>query len=336
MTTTPLKRLQLGLAILATIFVVAVFGYRLSGWSWLDSVYMVVVTLSTVGYREVHDLTPTPALRAFTVLVIVFGVSTALYIVGGIFQMMAEGEINRALGSRRRAREIDRLADHVVICGFGRMGEILAHELNRHKKPFVIIENDPDRIALTTSLGYLATADDATEEEALVQAGVVRAKTLVTTLPRDADNVFITLTARNINPKVMIIARGEFPSTEKKLIQAGADRVVLPAATGALRMAAMITRPSALMEFIDVVAGRQIAEVELDEVVIPADSPLVGLTVRESQARTRHGLLIVAVRDPDGKLAFNPDPDCALQGGGSVLVMGRPQEIDCFRADYQI
>ena len=331
--TSPLKRLRAGLAILGIISVAAVLGYWLAGWTLLNSVYMVVLTLSTVGYKEVQPLTPTT--QVFTIVVIVVGVSTALYIIGGFVQMMAEGEINRALGLRRITKGIERLSDHVVICGFGRMGEILAGELKRQGMSFVLIEGEPERLAEAAALDYLEVNDDATEEDALVNAGIQRAKTLVTTLPRDADNVFITLTARNLNPKLKIIARGEFQSTEKKLLQAGADLVVLPAATGALRMAAMITRPSAI-ELIEVVAGRKIAEVEVAEVTISQGSPLVGTTVRDSQTRSRHGLLIVAVRHADGHLEFNPGPDTAFQADGSVVVMGNPTDIDRFRTDHQL
>jgi len=331
--TPPLNRLRAGIAILGVIIVVSVFGYCLAGWTLLDSLYMVVLTLSTVGYKEVQPLTP--ATQLFTIVVIIVGVSTALYIIGGLVQMMAEGEINRALGMRRVTREIERLTDHVVLCGFGRMGEILAGELKRQGLSFVIIENDAERIAEAVAQNYLDINYDATEEEALLLVGIKRAKTLVTTLPRDADNVFITLTARNLNPDLKIIARGEFPSTEKKLLQAGADRVVLPAATGALRMAAMITRPSAI-ELIEVVAGRNITEVEVAEMTIPAGSELVGVTVRDSQTRSRHGLLIVAVRHPGGQLVFNPGADMAFQAGGSVIVMGSPKDIDRFRTEHQV
>ncbi len=334
MTPPSLKRLRVGLVVLAIIFVLAVCGYQfLFGWDLLDAVYMVVITLSTVGYKEVQDIGA--AEQAFTMLVIVFGVSTALYIVGGLLQMMFEGEINRAVGMRRVTREIERLSGHVVICGFGRMGEILAYELRRRKKPFVVIEDDAERIREATSLGYLSLSEDATEEEALTAAGVERASIVATTLPRDADNVFITLTARNLNGDLMIIARGEFPSTEKKLLQAGADRVVLPAATGAMRMAAMITRPAAV-ELIEVVAGQQIAEVEVDELTIPEGSPLVGITVRDSQTRSRHGLLIVAVRHGEATMQFNPGGDARFEVGTSVVVMGRTEDIDRFRREYRI
>lgn len=333
MTSTPLKHLRMGLVILAAISVIGTVGYCLAGWSPLDAIYMVAMILSTVGLGEVHELTP--ELKVFTTLLCIVGVSAFLYLVGGLVQMMAEGEINRALGLRRVTREIQRLNGHIVICGFGRVGEILAHELRRHKKSFAIIEHDPERISDATALGYLVLNHDATEEEALAAAGVPRAVTLATTLPRDADNVFITLTARNLNPKITIIARGEFQSTEKKLMQAGADRIVMPAAAGALRMAAMITRPAAL-ELIEVVAGRQIAEVEVDEVTIPERSPLVGISVGQSQTRSRHGLLIVAFRRAGGKLEFNPGGDAVFEAGASVIVMGRQADIDRFRVEYQV
>jgi len=333
MTTLPLNRLRIGLMILGVIFVLAVFGYYTAGWNLIDSIYMVVITLSTVGYREPGEMSP--ALELFTSLVIIVGVSTAFYILGGLFQMMAEGEINRALGLRRVTQEIKRLNNHIVICGFGRMGEVLARELTRYRKSFVVIDNDPDRIAEAVAQNYLALNEDSTEEDALLRAGISRAARLVITLPRDADNVFITLTARTLNPGIAIIARGEFQTTEKKLIQAGADRVVMPAATGALRMAAMITRPSAV-ELIEVVSGRQMAEVEVDELTIPAACPLVGTSIRQSQSRSRHGLLIVAFRHPDGRLEFNPGGDALFETGATVVVMGDSADIDRFRAEYRI
>ncbi len=223
--------LRIGLSTLGAISLIAIAGYRIAGWSWLDSVYMVATTLTTVGYREMGEMTP--ALKGFTILVIVFGVSTTLYTMGGFVQMVLEGEVNRALGLRRVTKEIERLSGHTILCGFGRMGEVVAAELARRRQPFVVVDQDQDRITEATALGYLAIAADSTEEETLLQLGVQKAKSLVITLPGDADNVFITLTARNLNADLKIIVRGELRTTEKKLIQAGADRVVLPAATGA-------------------------------------------------------------------------------------------------------
>lgn len=330
----PFVRLRVGLIILAAIVVLAVAGYRwIGGWSLLDSVYMVVTTLGMVGYRELGEMTS--GLKIFTIVFIVFGLSTALYIMGGFIQMVAEGEINRALGLRRVTREIERLSDHIILCGFGRTGEILARELQHQKRPFVVIDKDDEQIAVATAAGYLTITDDATDEEVLLLAGVGRAKVVVTTLPSDADNVFITLTARNLNRELQIIARGELRTTEKKLLQAGADRVVLPAATTAMRMAAMITRPSTI-ELIELVAGRHTAEVQIDELTVPTTSSLVGRTIRDSNARARFGLLIVAIRRGDGCFIFNPDVATEFQAQDAVIVMGREDGVERFRNEYQM
>jgi voltage-gated potassium channel len=328
-----IKRLRVGLVILAVIIIVAVFGYHMAGRDLLDSIFMVVITLSGVGYGEDSHLETTEKL--FTILVIVFGLTTGFYIIGGFVQMMAEGEINRAMGVRRVTREIEHLSGHVVVCGFGRVGATLAEQLQKRDCPFVVLDNDPDQIAEASANGYLALTDDATEEEALLSAGVQRARATVIALPSDADNVFITLTARNLNPDLQIIARAGSPSTEKKLLQAGADRVVLPAAAGAMRMATMLTRPSTI-ELIELAAGRHAAEVELDELTIPASSSLVGATVRNSQTRAKHGLLIVAVRHVGGELLFNPDADTKFLADDTVIIMGRMNDIERFRKHHGI
>ena len=321
--------------LLASIFLVGVAGYRLAGWSLVESIYMVVMVLSTVGMEEVRDLSGSPGLQMFTTCLIVVGVSTALYIIGAFVQMMTEGEINRALGLQRVSREIRRINDHVIICGFGRMGEILAGQLRHQDRRLVIIENDPERIAEAMDHGFLTVNDNATEEDALDSAGVRRATTLVTTLPHDADNVFIALTAREMNAQLQIIARAESRTTEKKLVRAGANRVVLPAATGAMRMASMITRPS-MVELIELVAGRHAAEVEVDELTLPPECELVGRTVGQSDIRSRNGLLIVAVRRSDDQLLFAPGADMPFQGGDRVLVIGRQDDIERFRREHNL
>jgi voltage-gated potassium channel len=328
-----LIHLRIGLMLLASIFLVGVAVYRLAGWSLIESMYMVVMVLSTVGMEEVRDLSNSPGLQLFTTCLIVVGVSTALYIIGAFVQMMTEGEINRALGLQRVSREIRRLESHVILCGFGRTGEILAGQLCNQKRSFVIIENDPERIAEAMERAYLTVNDNASEEDALESAGVRRATTLVTTLPHDADNVFITLTARNLNPELHIIARAESQSTEKKLVQAGANRVVLPAATSAMRMAAMITRPS-MVELVELVADRHITEVEVDQLTLPPDCELVGRSVGQSGIRSRNGLLIVAVRRSDDQLLFAPGADAVFQTGDKVLVIGRLNDIERFRREY--
>lgn len=327
------NRIRRGGVLLAITFIVAVCGYRAMGWGWLEAVYIVVITLATVGYGE-HSQLP-PQAQIFTIVVILVGVSAAAYTFGGLLQMMTEGEIEKVVGTRRLANDIAKLQDHVIVCGFGRIGQILCEDLRRSNRPFLVIESSHERIDLARSLGYLAQAGDATEEEVLALAGIARAKTLVTALPTDAANVFITLTSRNLNRSLQIIARGESPSTQKKLLQAGADRVVLPAATGAQRMAAIITRPSTV-ELLELVAGKSVLDVEIDEVTIPAGCPLVGNTVQTAETRRVHGLLVVAVKRPHGAMVFNPGAEFEFAAGDTVIVMGKPDDIGRFRDENRI
>ena len=330
---TPLQRVRLGAVVLCLILLVSIVGYRLGGRTWLDALYMVVITVGTVGYGEHSQLAPLEKL--WTIGVIIFGISAAVFTMGGFFQMMAEGEIERALHSGRNTRSIDQLRDHVIICGFGRMGRILAHELQTKKQPLVVIDNDLERVHEAHAQGFLALHGDATAEDMLQMAGISRAKCLVTALPSDAANVFITLTARDINANLQIIARSESQPTAKKLMQAGASRVVLPSTIGALRIAAMITHPSTV-ELMELVAGHSVLDVEVGELTVPAGSRLIGQTIAQSHTRHQHGLLIVAVKKGEGNMIFNPDSDFAFSEGDIVIVMGRVEDIDRFRNEYQM
>lgn len=338
---TPLHRLQLGATVLAILITIGVVGYMLAGYSLIDAIYMVVITVSTVGYEEVHDVR-SPWLKLFTIVFIVLGMTAAFYTMGGLIQMWAEGEIERAIGARRRTRGIEQLNRHVIVCGYGRMGQILAEELHRQGRPLVVIDRDPERAKEAEAEGFLSVTGDATEEETLQAAGIARARTLATVLPDDASNVFITLTGRDLKRELKIIARGEFPSTQKKLFQAGANHVVLPAATGAMQMANMITRPSAV-ELMEQVAGRgrldmQIADVDvrIDEVFVPADSVLVGKSLLESDIRKKVGLIVVGVKHASGQMIFNPDVDLVFDAGDVVIVMGHGDDVRRFEKEYKL
>lgn len=328
-----LRRVRQGALVLCVLFVVAVIGYRIAGRSWLDAVYMVVITISTVGYGEDSSLEIRE--QILTIFVILFGISAAVFTFGGFIQMTMEGELERTLTRGRTTRAIDKLNGHVVLCGYGRIGRILAHELAAHQRPFIVIDKDAEVLAEAQNAGYLVLLGEATEEEVLQSAGVERARTLVTALPSDAANVFITLTSRNLNRDLQIIARGEYPTTEKKLLQAGADRVVLPAAIGALRMAAMITRPSTI-ELMELVSGKSVLDIEVDEIVVAAGSQLAGKSLAEGPARSRSGLLVVAVKKADGAMTFNPDAQLVFQPGDTIIIMGKQDDIDRFREEYRV
>ncbi len=330
-----LKRILIGALFFIATLIIAVAGYVLAGWSLMDAIYMVVITTFGVGYGEVRPITSTN-LRIFTICVIIAGTSSAVYIVGSFIQMITEGEINKALGARRMTRSVETLEQHVIICGFGRMGQILARKMLDAKIPCVIIDNNAERIAMAESSGYLIRAGNATDEAILHTAGIDRARVLATVLPDDAANVFITLTARELNPKLIILARGELPSTEKKLRLAGANQVVLPAAISALRMSHMITHP-ATMEFFSNDDGRSRlnelltqVDIQVDELAIGHNSPMVGATIADIEVRGKGTFIIVALRKSDGTTTTHPGQALVLSEGDAVIVMGHRGDIPQF------
>lgn len=327
-----LRRILTGVVFFLITVLVATTGYIVAGWSPLDSFYMVVITVFGVGFGEVHPIN-TPTLKVFTILVIISGTSSAVYAVGGFVQMITEGEIKQILGKRRMTRTIETLKDHVIICGYGRMGQILAKKLAESQMPFVIIDNNDERIEQAETLGYLVYSGNATDDTVLYKAGIETARALTTVLPDDAANVFITLTARELNPKLMILSRGELPSTERKLRLAGADQVVLPASISAFRMAHMITHPATLDFFsqgdervtLNELLGQ--LDIQVDELAITPASGMVGATISDIELRGKGTMIIVALRRADGTPITHPSQSTLLHEGDAVIVMGHREDI---------
>ncbi len=318
--------------LLLAVFVIAVLGYRyLGNYSWLESVWMIVITISTVGYGESSSLSPT--LQLLTIFVILVGMSAAAYTFGGLIQLLLAGEIDRLIGLRRMTVEIANMKDHVIICGFGRMGQSLAAELQSQRRKSVILELNPERLREADALGYACLSGDATEDATLLSAGIDRAKTLVAALSGDAENVFLTLTARNLSSKLQIVARADQVSTEKKLRQAGADRVVMPTVVGSRQMARVITRPTTA-DLMELVSQREFADLELDELRISENSKLIGMTVGDSLAHRDHNLLMVAIQTAAGKLTFNPKASHRFVPNEVVILMGHTGDIEFFRDKY--
>ena len=260
---------MLALVILGSILV-----YRLSGqYSWLEALWLVIITISTVGFSEASQLPP--GLQLFTILVILVGLSVTAYTFTGAIQMLLAGEIDQALGIRRMQKQISQLDQHVIICGVGRIGRHLAEELHGRQLPYVLIENDPEKLDDARELGFLVVDGDATEEEVLTRAGAARAKTIIITLPSDAANVFITLTVREINPDIRVVAVAEHEKTCKKLRRAGADRIVMPTLVGARQLARMITHPTTA-DLMDLVAEKTYLDLELDEIHVGTRPPAQG------------------------------------------------------------
>lgn len=337
----PMRRVVTGLVFFLSTLVVAVAGYWSAGWSLLDALYMVVITIFGVGYGEVKPLTSS-GLKVFTILVIIAGTSAAVYSVGGFVQLITEGELNRALGARRMTRGIETLKEHVIICGFGRIGQTLARELQVAKRAFVIIDRDPERVAQAEACGYWVRLGDATEEEVLQSVRIEQAAVLTTVLRSDASNVFITLTARGVNPRLTIIARGENLSTEKKLLQAGADHVVMPTVIGGTQMAHLITHPAAV-DFLEQKVSRgwlneQLAQLDLQvvDLDISAGSPLIGQNLGHLEVRGKNLFLIVAVKQASGETHTQPTRGLVLQEGDRVIVLGRQSDMPQFVQRYPV
>ena len=334
------RRITIGLALMLVICIVGVIGYLIAGWNLFDAMYMVVITIFGVGYGEVHDVR-TPGLRLFTMALIIAGCSGLIYILGGIFQLITEGELNRMMGKRRMTKEIDSLANHTIICGYGRLGRVLAKELQDANEPFVVLDKNEDRVREAADSGWVVFHGDASDEDTLEQVGICRAKTLATVLPQDAINVFITLTARQVKPDLMIVARAENPTTEKKLIQAGANKVVLPAQIGAVRIAHMITKPSVMEYFERFQLEALRAElsnigVVIDQVPVTPGCRLVERTVSELENAGDGGIMVVAVHEAGGGLEKNPLRDRRIQEGDRLLVMGHDEDIANMITYYQL
>ncbi|MCR9118675.1 MAG: NAD-binding protein [bacterium] len=324
----PFDRIRLGAFVMATVFVVAVIGYKLFGYDWVTAIWMVVITISSVGYSE--STSSSPAFQLFTVLVILVGMTAAAYTFGGFIQLTTKGEIQNMLGKQRMKRDIGRLKNHVLICGFGRTGRLVAEALEIRNQPFVVIDNDPALIQEAEERNYLALVGDATEDELLLECGVKQAKSLISVLPTDAENVFITLTARTLCPDILIVARAEQQSTEKKLRQAGANRIVLPSVIGAGQMARMITRPSTA-DLMELFAETSYLDLDLDEIHVQEAGRLDGSSIKESDAHRSHHLLFVAVKPAGEEMIFNPGGDYRFSVGDIVVVMGRMENIRQFR-----
>ncbi|WP_417386469.1 potassium channel family protein [Gimesia sp.] len=328
----PFRKIMTGIALFFTICLVAVIGYVSAGWKLEDSIYMVIITIFGVGYGEVQPI-ESSGLRALTIMVIIAGYGAVIYTIGGFMQMVIDGELNRALGARRMTKEIERLSGHTIICGVGRMGSILAKNLHAAKKPFVVIDCDERRLKAAEDQGYWVINGDASEEYILEQAGIRRASVLATVLSADATNVFVTITAREMNPDVMIIARGENPKTEKKLLGCGANRVVLPTAIGASKVAQLIMRPTMENMLEQLTSEGAITDelghfgLQFEELQVTPGSTFVNKTLDKIEVRSDRGFLVVAIRRADGEVEQNLAPDTILLEGDSVIVLVHSNDI---------
>ena len=316
----PSTRLRLALTLLALVVLAGTLAYRLvEGWPLMDAFYMTIITISTVGLEKVRELDLWG--RIITMALIVGGIGTASYAVGCIVQVATQGEIQRLFGRRKLAKQINALETHFIVAGFGRMGRLICHELSRARVPFVVVEKSPERTQEAERGNFLYVLGDASDEEVLKSAGIEKAKGLVAVLNTDADNVFVTLTARQLNPNLLIISRAEDPTTEPKLKRAGANRVISPHAIGARRITEIITRP-AMIDFIDVATQRGTSELEMDEIVLVEGSPIPGKTLEDSGLRQKSGVLVVAIKRSGGQTILNPGAEIVLEENDTLITIG--------------
>lgn len=330
--TIPTRNFIYGLCGMAVTFFVGVTGYRWAGWDWSDAFYMVVISVFSVGYGEVRPIQD-EGLRGLTMTTIVLGCFSLIFVSSSLVQILLVGQIRRALGVRRMNAELKKLSKHTIICGFGRIGRMVAADLKSGQKSFVILDRDSRRLEAARELGYLTLEGEATEESVLLEAGVTRASVLATVLPSDASNVFITLSARDLHPDLMIIARGEDPSTERKLIQAGANRVVLPAHIGADRISHLILFPEAVELIDDAGKSQNLKQelndlgLEMEEAVISPHSTFVGKTVGELESLHAGAVIVVALHHKGGGTQLRPNRSTVLYAGDGVVAVSRGSDF---------
>jgi voltage-gated potassium channel len=289
-----------------------------------DAFYMTLITISTVGYAEVHPLSR--AGRIFNSFLIFFGVTIMLLAVGGMTQTIIELELNQYFGKRRNKKMIDQLHDHYILCGFGRVGRGAAHELQRAGVPFMVVDNNEERVESAIRGGMLAVLADATNDETLKDAGVLRAKGLIATLQSDADNLFVILSAKALNPALQVAARIASEQSEKKMRLAGADYVFAPYDMTGYRMAQVMLKPH-VFQFIDFTTKSMGLDVGIEQVRVPAKSEFASKSLLETQLRKELGVIVLAIRKSDGRMLFNPAPEAAIEAGDYLIVMGEPGNL---------
>jgi voltage-gated potassium channel len=334
----PLRNLTFAVIYMMLVFVASTVAYMAIGWSFSDALYMVVLTIYTVGYEEVHPIISLQQ-REITITTIVLGCTGMIFLTSSLVQFITINQLQLVFGTKRMQSQIDRLKNHIVVCGFGRIGQTLAQELKAGGAHFVVLERSESRAVEARNLGYLIIQGDATDEAGLKLAGIDRARALATVLPDDAANVFITLSARSLNRSIEIIARGEVPSTEKKLRHAGADKVVLPTHIGAERIAEMLLFPEVARNVRDIDKSRDFERtlssfgLQMDTVIAEVSSRFVGATIGEIEGQGNGAFFVVQLKHRSGKTVNRPQPDLRVEAGDGIVIVGRQGLVSATTGD---
>lgn len=295
-------------------------------WNLFDSLYMTIITLTTVGYGEVHTLSK--AGKFFTIILILSGVGSMLYALGSGAKTLIEGELREILGREKVSKTIEGIRGHYIICGYGRMGKIISKEMSSHGAHFVVIEKSPEVLA-TVDKDILAIQGDSTQDAILKEAGIEKARGLISVLSSDADNLYVVLSARGLNTKLRIAARASEEGVEQKLIRAGADNVISPYHIGALRIAHTMLKP-AVVDFIEFATKKGNIELQMEEIKVQGDSHIIGLSLDECGMRKELGIIIVAIKRASGEMEFNPTSASIIKQGDTLIAMGEVNQLKKF------
>ena len=321
------RKAHLALSIVLSISLVLIgsCGYMLiEGWTFGDAIYMTIITLATVGYGEVHRVSDIG--RIFTVILIFMGVGYFMYVGGNIVQFLVEDRLRAILGRRKLDKQIAKLKNHYIICGYGRIGRVLARYLNERYLNVVIIERNEARQAAMDDHGVLYLMGEATDESLLLRAGIKEAKGMVTAVATDADNVFLTLIARQLNPNLFIVARAIQNTAKRTLQAAGAAKVISPYDLGARRMAHAILRPT-VIKFLELAFTDESTDIMMEEIQVRSTSPLLNVALKDSGIRQKLDLIILTIKKADGSLIFNPKADTCIEIDDTLVVVGQAQNV---------
>ena len=324
----PTDKLRIAILGLMIMIFIGTVGYNaIEGWDLLDALYATIVTLSTVGYGDFFPRSE--AGRIFTIVFVIFGVGIMFYTIVLMAETVVDVRLRSILGRSKFGKMISRMSNHIIICGCGRIGHLIARELAAAKRDFVVIENNPETVEKIQEEGFICCKGDATSDKVLLEAGIKRARGIVCVLPTDAENLYVILTAKELNPEIFILSRAEEEESEHRLVRAGADRVMSPYMLGGIRMAMAILRP-AMLDFIEITTRRQSLELQMEELAICEGSPVIGKTLEESDIRHSFGLIIVAVKKESGRMIFNPMAHYVIEKGDKLIALGEEENVRRF------
>ncbi|MDH4129001.1 MAG: potassium channel protein [Spirochaetota bacterium] len=324
----PTKRLVILILVLISILLIGTFGYIIiegsKDWNVLDSFYFTLITLTTIGYTEVHTLTPYG--RVFTIFLIFFGVGTTYYIITTSAQIILEGHLKQFFGRKRMNKAINKLKGHYIICGYGRIGRYICDELLKLKYPFILIESSKEKVEEIEKMKILYLIGNAANDEVLISAGIENARALIIVVGNDADSVFITLSGRGLNGKIYIIARYEQTGTDNKLLKAGANKVLSPHLLSGSRMIQLLLKPT-VTDFLDLATSSELIELTFEEIKLKKESSLINKSLENSNLKQNYGVIVVGVKDTKNNMKFNPPINTILNEDDTLIVLGNFEQI---------